>query len=163
MSLQQLPDPLVAQLRSNLNIISLACALRELVQNALDASATRIDCWVDPATWSVKVSDNGTGISRHDLERVGVRYGEHRKSLACVLRSTVILIRLSLIWAIATSKARGKSELVPANTFGFRGEGSSSYISSSQRISDPDPSLLCVCSYCILTTDRRGRNRFATV
>ncbi|KAG7527432.1 hypothetical protein FFLO_06943 [Filobasidium floriforme] len=137
MSLQQLPDPLVAQLRSNLNITSLACALRELVQNALDAGATRIDCWVDPATWSVKVSDNGTGISRHDLERVGVRY--------------------------ATSKARGKSELVPANTFGFRGEGSSPHISSSQRIFDPDPSLSCVCSYCILTTDRRGRNRFATV
>jgi DNA mismatch repair protein MLH3 len=97
MSLQQLPDPLVAQLRSNLNITSLACAFRELVQNALDAGATRIDCWVDPATWSVKVSDNGTGISRHDLQRVGVRYGELRKSLACVLRSMVTLFHLSLV------------------------------------------------------------------
>ena len=75
MSLQPLPAQIVSRLRSGLNITSLSDALRELVYNAMDAGATQIDCWADPELWQIRVSDNGGGIARMDLDKVGSRYG----------------------------------------------------------------------------------------
>lgn len=70
-----LPASTTSLLRSTLVIPSLPSALIELVQNALDAEATRIDVSVDLDRWTIKCDDNGTGISRLELSRIaGERY-----------------------------------------------------------------------------------------
>ncbi len=48
-------------------IDSLGSVVRELVDNALDAQATRITIAVDPERWQVRVSDDGIGIPQRDL------------------------------------------------------------------------------------------------
>jgi hypothetical protein len=69
-----LPGPVVSKIRSSLNITSTASALRELVQNSLDAEASRIDCLIDPPAGYLKVSDDGKGISYEGLKMIGIRY-----------------------------------------------------------------------------------------
>ncbi|MDJ0636285.1 MAG: DNA mismatch repair endonuclease MutL [Xenococcaceae cyanobacterium MO_188.B29] len=49
-------------------IDSLAAVVRELVENALDAGATRITVSLIPELWWVQVTDNGKGMSLEDLE-----------------------------------------------------------------------------------------------
>lgn len=48
-----------------------------MVQNALDAGGRRIDCWVNlvKGNESVRIEDDGSGISLQDLEVVGERHG----------------------------------------------------------------------------------------
>ncbi|MDJ0732212.1 MAG: DNA mismatch repair endonuclease MutL [Crocosphaera sp.] len=48
-------------------IDSLAAVVRELVENAIDAKATRLTISVFPELWQVKVSDNGQGMSLENL------------------------------------------------------------------------------------------------
>lgn len=72
----RLPDQTVSLLRSTINITSLADVLKELIQNALDAGAKRVDCWVNLERWGVRVSDDGHGMNRGALEAVAQRYGE---------------------------------------------------------------------------------------
>ena len=81
-----------SQLRSGIVIPSLPAVLLELVQNSLDARASSIQVVLDLERWSIRCDDDGCGLARDDLRRVGQeRY-----------------------W---TSKADGGHE-----TFGFRGE-----------------------------------------
>jgi DNA mismatch repair protein MutL len=49
-------------------IDSLAAVVRELVENALDAGATRITVSLEPDLWRVRVTDNGNGMSLDDLK-----------------------------------------------------------------------------------------------
>ena len=70
-----LPSATTSLLRSTLVIPSLPAALVELVQNALDAQATRIDVSVDLDRWTIKCEDNGIGITRSELSKIaGERY-----------------------------------------------------------------------------------------
>lgn len=75
--IERLPRPEAARLRSSLVIPSLPTVLNELVQNALDAGGRRIDCWVNlvKGNESVRIEDDGSGISLQDLEVVGERHG----------------------------------------------------------------------------------------
>jgi DNA mismatch repair protein MutL len=74
-----------------------ASVVKELVENALDAAATRIDIAVEDAGFSmIRVSDNGCGMSGEDLEKSVMRH--------------------------ATSKIRKASDLFCIATLGFRGE-----------------------------------------
>jgi DNA mismatch repair protein MutL len=77
-------------------IDSIAAAVRELVENSLDAGATRIVVSVWPEQWRVQVADNGTGM---DLENLQQAASPH-----------------------STSKITTEADLYKIATLGFRGE-----------------------------------------
>ena len=65
--IQTLPDEVIDLIAAGEVIDSLAAVIRELVENALDAGATRIAIALDPELWQVQVADNGQGMSLEDL------------------------------------------------------------------------------------------------
>lgn len=77
-------------------IDSLAAAVRELVENALDAGATRLTIGVWPEQWRVQVADNGSGMDLPDLQQAASAH--------------------------ATSKIRAADDLWQITSLGFRGE-----------------------------------------
>ncbi|CDH08791.1 related to DNA mismatch repair protein MLH3 [Zygosaccharomyces bailii ISA1307] len=83
-------------LRSQILTVTLSSAIREVVQNSVDAGASRVKVVFDPTKLSFVVTDNGRGIDAQDLDQVGRQY--------------------------FTSKIRSLDDLTRLNTFGFRGE-----------------------------------------
>ncbi len=77
-------------------IDSLAAAVRELVDNALDAGATRLTVAVWPQAWQIRVTDNGRGMGLVDLQQAAAPH--------------------------ATSKIHDSADLWRIQTLGFRGE-----------------------------------------
>ncbi|MCA9661859.1 MAG: ATP-binding protein, partial [Myxococcales bacterium] len=74
-----------------------ASVVKELVENAIDAGATRVDVELEKGGLeSIRVLDNGAGIHPEDLPIAIMRHG--------------------------TSKVRGPEDLVDIQTLGFRGE-----------------------------------------
>jgi len=71
MSIQPLPDHVVAQIKSSAAITSLNTAVSGLVQNALDAAASNIAVSVDYARGNCTVEDNGRGIPPDSFHQHG--------------------------------------------------------------------------------------------
>lgn len=65
--IQTLPDEVIDLIAAGETIDSLAAVVRELVENALDAGASRIAIALDLEAWQVQVQDNGKGMSLEDL------------------------------------------------------------------------------------------------
>ena len=92
-----LPDEIANQIAAGEVVERPASVVRELVDNAIDAGATRIDVDLqNGGLKSIRVSDNGSGMSREDAE-------------LCVKRH-------------ATSKIHSSEDLERIRTKGFRGE-----------------------------------------
>jgi DNA mismatch repair protein MutL len=96
LSIQRLATEIIETIAAGEVIDSLAAAVRELCENALDAGATRITVVIYGSQWRVVVVDNGTGIDRLDLE------------LAAIAHST--------------SKISQRADLFEISSLGFRGE-----------------------------------------
>ncbi|GAB1312844.1 DNA mismatch repair protein [Madurella fahalii] len=62
MSIQQLPGDVVAQIKSSAVITSLNGAVCGLIENSLDAGASKINVSVDYSRGNCSVEDNGSGI-----------------------------------------------------------------------------------------------------
>lgn len=77
-----LPDAVKAQLRSGIAICSLQQCVEELVLNSIDAGATCVAVKVDIEACKLQVVDNGSGIERQDIGRVGIRY--HTSKCSCL-------------------------------------------------------------------------------
>lgn len=94
---ERVPERDAAWIRSTQLITDLAAAVRELVENAVDAGATVIEVRVSAQQAAVSVTDNGSGITASDMHELLTR-------------------------RYTTSKVRSASELTEVETYGFRGE-----------------------------------------
>ncbi|KAE8579390.1 hypothetical protein XENTR_v10024027 [Xenopus tropicalis] len=91
----------VHQICSGQVVLSLATAVKELLENSIDAGATSIDIKLkEYGAESIEVSDNGCGVEENNFE--GLTLKHH------------------------TSKLQDFSDLISVETFGFRGEALSS-------------------------------------
>jgi DNA mismatch repair protein MutL len=95
-NIQPLPTEVVHLMAAGEVIDSLAAVVRELVENALDAGATRITVAVWAEQWRVRVTDNGSGMRLADLQQAAAPH--------------------------ATSKIRDRADLLAIHSLGFRGE-----------------------------------------
>ncbi|MEL6928743.1 MAG: DNA mismatch repair endonuclease MutL [Cyanobacteria bacterium J06600_6] len=66
--IQTLPDDVIDLIAAGEVIDSIAAVVRELVENSLDAGATRITIILQPELWQAQVIDNGRGMLRQDLQ-----------------------------------------------------------------------------------------------
>jgi len=105
--IQILPDLLVNKIAAGEVIERPASVLKELIENSLDAGATRIEVAVDQGgTKLIRITDDGAGMDAEDLAR-------------CVLPH-------------ATSKIQCEEDLFAVRTMGFRGEALASIGAVSQ-------------------------------
>lgn len=105
--IQLLPDSVANQIAAGEVIQRPASVIKELVENAVDAGATRIDVVVvDAGRTSIQVIDNGKGMSETDAR---LSFERH-----------------------ATSKIRHADDLFALHTMGFRGEALASIAAVAQ-------------------------------
>ncbi len=95
-TIQALPTEVVHLITAGEVIDSLASVVRELVENSLDAGATRIVVCLWPDQWRVRVVDNGCGMALDDLHHAANAH--------------------------STSKIRSCKDLWKITSLGFRGE-----------------------------------------
>jgi DNA mismatch repair protein MutL len=95
--IELLPQNVVEKIAAGEVIERPASVLKEIVENSIDAGATSIEVVVEDSGFAlVQVTDNGSGMSRENLERSALRH--------------------------TTSKIRRAEDLFAITTMGFRGE-----------------------------------------
>ena len=106
-SIKQISKGVVHQICSGQVVLPLATAVKELVENSLDAGASYIEIRLrGQGAEMVEVSDNGHGVEEENFPGLTVKH--------------------------ATSKLREFSDLTAVETFGFRGEALSSLCALSK-------------------------------
>jgi DNA mismatch repair protein MutL len=105
--IQLLPDSIANQIAAGEVVQRPASVVKELLENAIDAGADKIQLIVkDAGTTYIQVIDNGSGMSETDARMCWERH--------------------------ATSKIKQANDLFKINTFGFRGEALASIAAVAQ-------------------------------
>src|SRR5574344_1682248 len=103
--IKQLSKHLINQIAAGEVIERPASVVKELVENSIDAGATKISVEISNDCRDIRIADNGSGIHPDDIE---LAFTKH-----------------------ATSKIESDEDLFNINTLGFRGEALASIISIS--------------------------------
>lgn len=102
-----LDDHLISKIAAGEVIERPASVVKELIENSIDAHSTQITVEIeDGGKKLIKITDNGTGMTREDAELALTRH--------------------------ATSKIRDENDLSDIHTLGFRGEALASMVSVSR-------------------------------
>lgn len=97
MSIHLLPQHLINKLKAGEIVERPAAVVKELLENSLDAGATKIGVWIeDGGKQLIKITDNGSWIVSSELPLAVARY--------------------------ATSKITSEQDLEQIHSYGFRGE-----------------------------------------
>ncbi|MBW4433705.1 MAG: DNA mismatch repair endonuclease MutL [Pelatocladus maniniholoensis HA4357-MV3] len=114
-TIQVLPKEVVHLITAGEVIDSFAAVVRELVENSLDAGATRIVVSLWPEQWRIQVADNGCGMNLEDLQRAASAH--------------------------STSKIHSCADLWKITSLGFRGEAlhSLTTLAELEILSRPSP------------------------
>ncbi|GMT20024.1 hypothetical protein PFISCL1PPCAC_11321, partial [Pristionchus fissidentatus] len=133
--IQQLPDEVVRKIAAGEVIIRPANAVKELLENSLDAGATSITVTIKEGGLALlQVKDNGSGIYKDDLPLVCERF--------------------------ATSKLRSLDDLSRMTTFGFRGEALASIaMISSLNVTSKRQDMPCAYQISYKNGSMTGRIR----
>ncbi|MBI3701899.1 MAG: DNA mismatch repair endonuclease MutL [Afipia sp.] len=135
MTIRQLPEQIVNRIAAGEVVERPASAVKELVENAIDAGATRIDVFTDGGgRRRIAITDDGVGMSCSDLALAADRHatsklddedllrirtlgfrGEALPSIGAVSRLTIVTRHASEAhaWSLEVDAGR-KSEIVPA-------------------------------------------------
>jgi DNA mismatch repair protein MutL len=138
-----LPSSVADQIAAGEVVERPSSVVKELVENAIDAGATIIDIALeDGGRKTIRVSDDGSGISAEDLPVALARHG--------------------------TSKIRVAADLVGVPTFGFRGEAlpaiaSVSHLDIETATEDGEGTRMRVSGGRALPPERIARQRGTTV
>jgi DNA mismatch repair protein MutL len=105
--IEVLPQSVIEKIAAGEVIERPASVLKELVENSIDAQATKIDVVIEDSGFAlISVTDNGIGMSRENL--------------------------IKSIYPHATSKIRSADDLFAISTMGFRGEALASIAAVSR-------------------------------
>ncbi|KAK7677860.1 hypothetical protein QCA50_019172 [Cerrena zonata] len=122
----------VHRISSGQVVTDLPTAVKELIENSLDAGATNIDIrFKDYGTESIEVSDNGSGIAPEDYDAIALKHH--------------------------TSKLETFEDLSSVSTFGFRGEALSSLCALCNSVTVTTATTSTSPMGTILELDRGGR------
>lgn len=92
MSIQPLPRDVVAQIKSSATVTSLNGAVFGLLQNSLDAGASKINIAVDYGRGNCSAEDNGVGIAPAGFREDGGLGQLHCKYLVGMNRAVDLLL-----------------------------------------------------------------------
>ena len=131
----QLDKNLINQIAAGEVIERPMSVVKELVENSIDAGATRISISLDNDCRNIRIADNGSGINEDDII---LAFSKH-----------------------ATSKIKNVDDLYNINTLGFRGEALASIISISKltcttKTKDAENGIRVECSNSEVSKTKTG-------
>ena len=133
--IQQLSEDLINKIAAG-EVIDRPCAIvKELVENSIDAGATKIEIKISNDSRDIRVADNGCGISEEDIQ---LAFKKH-----------------------ATSKIHNVDDLWNISSLGFRGEALASIVAVAKvicttRTKDSLDAIRAIGSDSIIETSKVG-------
>lgn len=131
-SIKAIDGSSVHRITSGQVVVDLQTAVKEMVENSLDAGATTIEVrFRDHGLKSIEVVDNGSGISPENYDAIGLKHH--------------------------TSKLSSFEDLTTVSTFGFRGEAISSLCALSESVAITTATTSEAPMGTVIELDRGGK------